>query len=89
MPESFEYEFRTALSLRQRGADSSASLLFHAGRCHFVTCGSRHEAELLERGALLIGTLRFDAPPGGAGRRVESVSAETFSAAPAWGSTRN
>jgi len=42
-----------------------ASVLYLEGRCHFVDAGGQAERDLIADGALAIGHVRFDAPPGG------------------------
>jgi len=63
MGQHLEYELRARSHSRQRGEDPIASVLFHAGRCHFVTHGSRAEHDLLDEGAVHVAMLRFDPHP--------------------------
>jgi hypothetical protein len=60
--KNFEYHLPAAAPIRQKGAEPIAAVLYLEGRCHFVGRGSHAEIELVERGALHVGLLRFDLP---------------------------
>lgn len=80
-------EAQSIVPVRRDGGVAAAALIFHAGRSHVVAHRSEAERELLERGALHVGMVRFDGsaaasrPP----RRLELAPASVG----AWGSSRN
>lgn len=87
MSDPFLYEYHLPAPIRQRTVDPDAVLLYCQGRCTFVTHGSDAETDLLTRGAIHIGRLRFDPHPTSATAAVIPLSPER--AALEWGSNRN
>jgi hypothetical protein len=63
MTENSAYEQQTFAPRRRRSEYPRAVVLFLEGRLHFATQASLAEHELLARGAVPVGFLRFDAIP--------------------------
>lgn len=57
-----QYEFPVAGQAWTRGAGTPAGVFFLDGDCHIVAERSPAVAELLDRGAFQIATVRFDGP---------------------------
>jgi len=56
-----EYEYPIHGVARSKGTLDSAGVFYLEGACHFAVPRTAAAEELLERGALLIATVRFDA----------------------------
>jgi hypothetical protein len=63
MTENYAYEQQTFAPRRRRSEYPRAVVLFLEDRLHFATEASLAEHELLARGAVPVGFLRFDAVP--------------------------
>jgi hypothetical protein len=73
-----DYELPVPASAWTHSVELGAGIYFLAGRTHVVGRESPAEQQLLDQGALLIATLRFDGdPPEGrrSGRAVHAVAA--------------
>jgi hypothetical protein len=77
--ESPKYHIPRAARAWNEGVERhGAGIFFLDGACHFAARRSTAEQELLERGALLIGSVRFDTAPheaSHAGRAVHPLTA--------------
>jgi hypothetical protein len=90
MSQNFEYHLPAAAPIRQKGADPVAAVLYLEGRCHFVGLGSHAEVDMVERGALHVGLLRFDLPVTVKSRRaVQPVSPADLLEARSGSTSRN
>lgn len=90
MMQKFEYGQQTLVPVRYHGGFPCAVVLFLGGDLHFATHRSAAERELLARGAIHVGMLRFDAVPAEVALQSMAVlSGDPVSLRQLWGSTRN